>query len=152
MRITDIAFAGIYLLVLAVAATQISELSNASAEVVSSHLYPWVVIGTGLAMGGLETLRTAVAGSQAGDPSFTKVWEAAFASRRTQLLLLFILYLAAISFVGFVASTSVFSFVAIMILSPTRTWRGAAIAVAVTAGVIALIYFLLVVYLQSFLP
>lgn len=152
MRITDLAFAGIYLLVLAIAATQISELSNASAEVVSSHLYPWVVIGVGLTMGGLETLRTAAAGNQSGDPSFTEVWSGAFSSRRTRLLLLFVLYLGVISVFGFVASTAAFSFAVIMILSPTRTWRGAAIAAAISAGVIALIYLLLVVYLQSFLP
>lgn len=152
MRATDLAFAVVYLLVLAIAASQISYLSDTSSTIVSTKLYPWVVVVTGLVMGGLETLRTALAGNQPDDPTFGNVWAGAFSRRRALLLALFVLYLAAISFVGFIASTAIFCFVSIMALSPARSLRGAVIAAVIAAAVIAMIYALLVVYLQAFLP
>ena len=152
MRATDLAFAVVYLLVLAIAASQISHLSDTSSTVVSSKLYPWVVVAAGLLMGGLEAVRTAFAGNQPDDPTFGEVWAGAFSRRRTLLLFLFILYLAGISSLGFIASTAIFCFVSIMVLSPVRSVRGGIIAAVIAAAVIGLIYVLLVVYLQAFLP
>jgi hypothetical protein len=152
MRTTDLAFAGLYLLVLAIAASQISHLSDTSSTIVSTKLYPWVVLGTGLLMGGLEALRTVLAGSQPDDPTFGAVWAGAFSRRRTLLLVLFVLYLAAITSFGFIASTAVFCFASIVILSPARSLRETIMAAVIAAAVIGLIYVLLVVYLQAFLP
>lgn len=152
MRATDLVFAALYLLVLAVAATQISHLSDTNATIVSTKLYPSIVLGTGLAMGGLEALRTVFAGHQPDDPTFRGIWAGAFSRRRALLLILFVAYLAAITSFGFIASTAVFCFVSVMVLSPVRSVREAIIAAVIAAAVIALIYVLLVVYLQAFLP
>jgi putative tricarboxylic transport membrane protein len=103
-------------------------------------------------MGGLEVLRTVLAGSQPDDPTFSAVWAGALSRRRTLLLVLFVLYLAAITSFGFVASTAAFCFASIVILSPTRSLRGMILAAVIAAAVIGLIYLLLVVYLQAFLP
>ncbi|MEW5423318.1 tripartite tricarboxylate transporter TctB family protein [Amorphus sp. 3PC139-8] len=152
MRTTDLIFSAVYLIALAIAASQISQLSDTTSTVVSSHLFPWVVLGTGLVMGGLETVRTVVAGNPAGAPTFRQVWEHAFKWRRLLLFVLFVVYLLAITTVGFMPATAVFCFATIILLSPKRSLREVILAAVITGATIYLIYLLLVVYLQAFLP
>jgi hypothetical protein len=80
------------------------------------------------------------------------VWAKAFATRRMVLLGLFIAYLVAIKQIGFLVATGVFGFVTIMTLAPRRDLRTIVIAALASSGTLALIYVLLVVYLQAFLP
>lgn len=152
MRITDLIFSAIYLLVLGIGITQISHLSDTTSTVISSHLFPWLVLGGGLVMGVLETARVVFVGEAPDAPSLRTVWARAFSMRRLTLLALFIVYLFAITSVGFVGATAVFCFATIMVLTPRRSLKEALIAAAISGATIAGIYALLVVYLQAFLP
>ncbi|TPW30374.1 tripartite tricarboxylate transporter TctB family protein [Pararhizobium mangrovi] len=152
MKTNDLLFSAFYIVVLLIAGTQLSKLSDTNSAMVSSKLFPTLVIGAGLAVGVIETLRTLIAKTPDGAPSFSMVWSKAFAARRMMLLGVFVVYLFTITLVGFLVATSVFCFVAIILLTPKprpSTFLGAAI---VTAGTIGVIYELLVVYLQAFLP
>ena len=117
-----------------------------------SKLYPWLVVGAGLAVGGLETLRTLVSKESGEVSGISVIWHRAFARRRMILLGLFVVYLAAIAFVGFLASTAMFCFCTILVLAPKRSMKAAVVAALTTAGTLGLIYVLLVVYLEAFLP
>ena len=138
--------------VLLVAASQLSQLKDNSAAVVSAQLFPWLVVTTGMVIGLLETLRTILSRPDGNAPTFSMVWAKAFATRRMVLLGLFVAYLVAINLIGFLAATGVFGFVTIMTLAPQRDLRTVVIAALASTGTLALIYVLLVVYLQAFLP
>lgn len=152
MRKTDMIFSVIYIIVMAVAGTQLLQLQDMSSSVVSAKLYPWLVIGIGGIVGLLELLRSMIAQRDPEAPSFAEIWNRAFAARRMILLALFVVYLIAIKPVGFLIATATFCVVTILVLSPQRSVAGAGIAVGVSVGTVALIYVLLVVYLQAFLP
>lgn len=152
MRKTDIMFSVVYIIVMAIAATQLLDLEDMSSAVVSAKLYPWLVIGIGGFVGLLELLRSIFARPDPDAPSFAEIWHSALAPRRMRLLALFIIYLLAIKPIGFLIATAIFCTVTILVLSPKRDVTGAAIAVSVSVGTVGLIYLLLVVYLQAFLP
>lgn len=152
MRKTDIILSIAYIAMMAVAATQLFSLEDMSSAVVSAKLYPWLVIGIGGIMGILELLRSILARRDPNDATFAEIWQSAFAPRRMMLLGLFVLYLIAIKPLGFLIATATFCILTIAALSPRRTAGGYAIAATVSAGTVGLIYLLLVVYLQAFLP
>lgn len=152
MRTSDLIFSALYITALLIAASQLSKLSEMNAAVVSAKLYPWLMVGTGLAMGVLETLRILVSKEPEGAPSFSVIWHRAFARRRMMLLAAFVIYLAAISFVGFLVATAFFCFGTILLLTPKPRMTTVAVGALTTAGTLGLIYVLLVVYLEAFLP
>ncbi|MBL1437751.1 MAG: tripartite tricarboxylate transporter TctB family protein [Rhodobacteraceae bacterium] len=152
MRATDLFFSAFYIILLAVAGTQLSQLSDINSAEISSKLYPTLVVSIGLIMGVLETVRVLFARGGESLPKLSEVWAPAFNRRRMTLLFLFVVYLIAIKPVGFLVSTGMFCFGTIFILSPQRNLRVAAISIAVSAGILSLIYLLLVVYLEAFLP
>ena len=152
MRTSDLIFSFLYIAALLIAATQLFKLSDMNDAVVSAKLYPWLVVGTGLAVGGLETLRTLVSKESGEVSSISVLWHRAFAHRRMILLGLFVVYLAAIAFVGFLVSTAMFCFCTIVVLAPKRSMKTVVVAALTTAGTLGLIYVLLVVYLEAFLP
>lgn len=152
MRASDLAFSALYLIALIIAATQISELAEWDSSVVSSHFYPWLVLGVGLVMGGLETLRTLFLEKAGDGPSFREVWARSFSGRRMLLLGLFVLYLFLIVPLGFMVATAGFCFLTVVLLAPGFSVRSAVIAALLAGGTVGFIYLLLVVYLEAFLP
>lgn len=152
MRKTDLLFSAFYMAVLLVAASQISQLSDISDAVVSAKLFPWLVIITGMALGVLEIGRTLLSSPDMNAPGFSIIWAKAFAPRRMVLLALFIAYLYAIELFGFLVATGLFCFITVMTLAPLRSPRTAITAIAVSIGTLTLIYVLLVIYLEAFLP
>ena len=152
MRTSDLAFSLLYLLALIIAATQISNLAEWGSSSVSSHLYPWLVVGVGLVMGGLETLRTLFLEKASDGPSLREVWAKSFAARRMLLLGLFVLYLFLIVPLGFMVATAGFCFLTVVCLTPKVTAKTGLIAACLAAGTVAFIHLLLVVYLEAFLP
>lgn len=152
MRKTDLLLSAFYIIALVISATQLSSIGEMNSSTVSAKLWPWLVIGSGLVMGLVETIRTIVARQPADAPTFEDIWAKAFAMRRMLILGLFILYLVLIQPIGFLIVTALFLFGTIVILTPQPNARSVAAAAAVTAGTLGLIYLLLVVYLQAFLP
>lgn len=152
MRTTDLLFSAAYLLIFIVLGSQISHLDSSSSATVSAQLYPWLVIGTGVFVGVIETARTLLASHGGGEPGFSELWNRALAPRRLLLLGLFVIYLAAITSVGFLSATAVFTFVTMIALSPRRDLKTFVVALISTAALVGFIYVLLVVYLQAFLP
>jgi hypothetical protein len=152
MRTSDLIFSAFYIVALLIAASQLSKLSDMNTAMVSAKLYPWLVVGGGLAMGVLETLRTFALKEPEGAPSFSVIWHRAFARRRMILLAAFVVYLAAITFVGFLVATTIFCFGTILLLTPKPRMTTVIVSALTTAGTLGLIYVLLVVYLEAFLP
>lgn len=152
MRTSDLAFSLLYLLALIIAATQIGMLAEWGSSTVSSHLYPWLVVGAGLVMGGLETLRTLFLEKASDGPSLREVWAKSFAARRMLLLGLFVLYLFLIVPLGFMVATAGFCFLTVICLTPKVNVKTGVIAACLAAGTVAFIHLLLVVYLEAFLP
>lgn len=152
MRTTDLIFTALYIVAFLVCATQLFSLQEMSSSVVSAKLFPWGVIIIGIAMGLIEGLRTILAPEPENTPTFREIWQHAFTPRRMTLLGLFIAYLISIKIVGFLVATAVFCAGTILILSPQRNLSVAALAVAIAGGTLGLIYLLLVVYLEAFLP
>ena len=153
MRTTDLIFSGIYLAVLLIAFTQVSALSEIrSASVTSAKLFPQLVLGLGLLVGVIEAIRTLLQRVPDDAPSFRTIWAHTFRQRRMMLLGLFVIYLFAIKPLGFLVATGLFCFVATFVLAPSRGPTTALIGLCVSLCTLALIYVLLVIYLQAFLP
>ncbi|WP_136067449.1 tripartite tricarboxylate transporter TctB family protein [Modicisalibacter radicis] len=152
MRVNDLLFSLLFILLFVVAATQITQLSEIASATVSARLFPEMVIGGGILMGVIEMIRTLVSRPRNDDPGFRESWKEAFLRRRMYLLGLFTVYLIAITHVGFLVATAVFCFVTILVLAPRIKPASLVIALAVTVGLLGLIYVLLVVYLKAFLP
>ncbi|MEF2072708.1 tripartite tricarboxylate transporter TctB family protein [Consotaella aegiceratis] len=152
MRKNDLLFSAIYLLVMLVAASRLSRLGDLNSAVVSAKLYPWLVIGTGLLVGVVETGRVIFAARPANDAGFSFMWSRAFASKRVTLLVLFIAYLLLIETLHFTYATAIFCFATIVSLSPRRGLGDVLLAAAISAATVGAVYVLLVVYLQAFLP
>lgn len=152
MRATDLLFSAVYIIAFLIAATQLSQLAEMNSATVSAKLFPWLVVGTGLAVGVIETLRTLMTAEPEGAPTLRVIWSSAFARRRMVLLGLFILYLVLIKPVGFLIATAAFIFGTTVILTPRPTVISTITAALVSAGTLGLIYVLLVIYLEAFLP
>lgn len=153
MRTTDILFSAVYLSVMLIGFTQIGNLTEFSASgITSAKFYPQLVLGLGLLTGVIETGRTLMSNIYAEQPDFASTWRGAFRPRRMVLLALFIVYLLSMKPLGFMVSTAAFCFVTTVLLAPVRNPKLALVAGLVTLGTLALIYLLLVVYLQAFLP
>ncbi|MCP1200559.1 tripartite tricarboxylate transporter TctB family protein [Notoacmeibacter sp. MSK16QG-6] len=154
MRTIDLIFSGVYLTVLLIAFTQIGDLREISAaSFTSAKLFPQLVLGLGLVMGVIETLRTLFLPSPADEGiGFRQTLAMTFRPRRMLLLALFVIYLAAIKPLGFLIATGIFCFATIALLTPRVTPVSLVIAALVSVCTLALIYQLLVVYLQAFLP
>lgn len=152
MRKNDLIFSGVYMLVMVIAASRLFQLEEMGAAVVSAKLYPWLIIGVGLVMGVVETVRVFLAAQLADDPGLSAIWSRAFTPRRMILLVLFIAYLALIQPLHFLLATGLFCFATAVILAPRRDLKALVIAAAVSLAAIGLIYLLLVVYLKAFLP
>lgn len=153
MRMTDLIFSALYLAALIIAFSQVSSLSEmASATYTSAKLYPQLVLGIGILVGVVETARTLIAAQPEGAPDFRAVWADAFRARRMVLLALFVIYLFSIKPVGFLVATFLFCFLTTIILAPMRGLKLCLIAACVALSTVGLIYVLLVIYLQAFLP
>ncbi|WP_306152107.1 tripartite tricarboxylate transporter TctB family protein [Roseovarius sp. MMSF_3281] len=153
MRTTDLLFSALYLGVLLIAFGQMAGLNeNSGAVYTSAKLYPTLVLGIGLLVGVIETTRTLLTKLPADAPTFSVVWQHAFGPRRMLLLGLFVVYLLAIKPVGFLVATFVFCFATTAALAPVRGPRLFLIAGVVALSTLAVIYLLLVVYLEAFLP
>lgn len=152
MRKNDLLFSAIYMILMLVAASRLFRLEDMSSAVISAKLYPWLIIGTGLVMGAVETGRAIFAPKLANEPSLAQIWSRAFASRRIVLLVLFIAYLALIPTLHFIYATGLFCFTAMVALSPRRNPSAMLLAAGISIVTIGAIYLLLVVYLQAFLP
>lgn len=152
MRKTDLLLSAIYVIALIAAATQLPFSSDLSSTTASAEIFPWLVVGTGLLVGVIETLRTIIAKEPAGAPTFGEIWAKAFAARRMMLLGFFVVYLIVIKPLGFLVATALFLFGTISMLTPQPNLKSYSIAAALTAATLGLIYVLLVVYLQAFLP
>ena len=152
MRKNDLIFSAVYMLIMLVAASRLFRLEDLGSAVVSAKLYPWLVVGTGLVMGVIETGRVIVASRPASDPGLSAIWSRAFAPRRMILLVLFISYLALIETLHFSVATGLFCFTTIVALSPRWSFGRILSAAAISAATVGAVYLLLVVYLQAFLP
>lgn len=152
MRTTDLLFSCVYLLALLIAFSQISSLSEFGGGVTSAKFYPQLVLGAGLLVGIIETIRILLAEVQKDDPSFASTWSKTFQAKRMVLLAMFVIYLMAMKPLGFLVATGLFCFVTVVLLSPTRNAKLYVAAALVTTATLVLIYLLLVVYLQAFLP
>lgn len=152
MRKNDLLFSAIYMILMLVAGSRLLRLEDMSSAVISAKLYPWLIIGTGLIMGVVETGRALLAPKLANEPGSAGIWSRAFASRRIVLLVLFIAYLVLIPTLHFIYATGLFCFATMVALSPRRNLSTMLLAAGISAVTVGAIYLLLVVYLQAFLP
>lgn len=154
MRANDIFFCVLYLVVLGLAGEQIADLVDANSAVISSELYPTLIIGTGAAIGLFELARTIIAPPIKDGQGFFQYWAPAVAPGRLLLLFLFIAYLALIQLIGFLVATTVFCIGCMILLTPrrNRSLMAYVTALIVSAVLVGFIYLILVVYLQAFLP
>ncbi|SKA38021.1 tripartite tricarboxylate transporter TctB family protein [Consotaella salsifontis] len=152
MRKTDLIFSAVFILCFVVAASQLFKLEDMNSAVVSAKLFPWLVVGLGLVVGVLETIRTLLSASDDKRRSLRAISAVAFAPRRMMLLALFVAYLFAIQPIGFLLATAIFCVATIVLLAPRRSFGTVAVACAIAVGTSSFIYVLLVVYLQAFLP
>ena len=152
MRATDLLFSTLYLGVLLIAFFQISGLNEFGSGVYSEKFYPQLIMSVGIIVGVVETIRVVLTKTLSSDTRFSEIWANAFRARRMVLLGLFVVYLTVMQSVGFLIATGAFCFITILFLSPRITATSVLTAAIVSGCTLILIYVLLVIYLQAFLP
>ena len=78
-------------------------------------------------------------------------WKTLVSPKRLTILVMFTVYLLIIPVIGFLWATAVFVIAAIMMLSPKKK-KDLPIALAVTGGLVGMIYLVFSYWLQVFLP
>lgn len=132
-----------------VALRQATLIEDMTVHLTSNRLFPYMTIGLVLALTVGLLLSTFLPVPAAQFPA--GYWRRAVSSKRLLTLGAFVLYLALLQVVGFLAASALFIVGTTAMLSP-RVRHDLPIAAAIAAGVVGACYLIFVLWLQFYLP
>lgn len=126
-----------------------SKIEDLKIQIISSRMFPQLIFTATIALAIALFIRSFTLKDSADQRAET--WAKLVSPKRLIVLFMFTLYLLIIPAIGFLSATVVFLVVAIMVLSPQKK-KDFPVCLAITGGLVGLIYLAFSYWLQVFLP
>jgi putative tricarboxylic transport membrane protein len=125
------------------------EIEELKVQLTSSRMFPQLIFITTIVLAIALFIRSFIIKDSANQGA--KAWATLVSPKRLTILAMFTVYLLIIPVIGFLCATAVFMVAAITVLSPQKK-KDLPIGLAITGGLVGMIYLVFAYWLQVFLP